>query len=184
VYGPEVNVCPGVIVLIWVPVRDSQTCFEPGLGLATVRLLTVFLLWNSQRICCWTLMGILRFQILGWVLYLSKLGYVLDTTFSCCLHCCPYLWASRPDSFKSIVDLLCRMFSTNHLFTCTLTELPYQFNQVVFNFVVKSGPSLMLGWYLLQEDGLLHTTCGTPNYVAPEVNPSHPASVIYFLVHL
>jgi hypothetical protein len=129
-------------------------------------------------------MGILRFLILGWVLYISKLGYVLDTTFSCCLHCRPYLWASRRDSFRSIVDLLCRMFSTNHLFTCTLTELPYQFNQVVFSFVVKSGPSLMLGWYLLQEDGLLHTTCGTPNYVAPEVNPSHPASFIYFLVHL
>jgi serine/threonine protein kinase len=30
---------------------------------------------------------------------------------------------------------------------------------------VKSDP----GYFGAQEDGLLHTTCGTPNYVAPEV---------------
>jgi serine/threonine protein kinase len=59
------------------------------------------------------------------------------------------------------------------------------------NLLLDTGGNLKISDFGLsalpqqvREDGLLHTTCGTPNYVAPEVNPSHPASFIYFLVHL
>ena len=37
------------------------------------------------------------------------------------------------------------------------------------SWLLTENMDLLLSFLFFQSDGLLHTTCGTPNYVAPEV---------------